>query len=127
MKIRDAIAAAAAKLEQAHLLRRLGQTDEWRAMKKSLLGVITLRTKRLCEDECGEPETRTIRAELRAFGWFLRSAELTEDAIAAMRKELEGLQSRLARLQDVGLETSDPESETDRQRLAQLLHRTETL
>lgn len=127
MNIQEKIVEAASKLEQVYQLSKLGQTHEWQAMRKSLLAVIQARTKRLCEDDCGEPETRTIRAELRSFGWFLRAADVSEATLAELRKNLEGLQAALAKRHDYGLTDGIPEDGKSHEAIQMLLHRTRNL
>jgi hypothetical protein len=124
MKIKQKIQEVAGRLERMHHLRLLGLSENWKAMRRSLVGAIESRTKRLCEYGCDAKETQEIRSELYAWGWFLRAAEVSEADLAEMRKELEGLQSRLHRLHDLGLETPGPEDGKAMEQLDMLLHRT---
>lgn len=124
MKLDDKIREVSARLERMHHLRMLGLSEHWQAMRKSLLESIRVRTTRLCEYTCDPKETQEIRSELYAWGWFLRATEISEPDLAAMRKELEGLQARLRRRHDLGLETPGPEDGKAMEQLDMLLHRT---
>ncbi len=125
MTMESRIVEVAGKLDMLHRLRSLSQTEDWKALRLTIAEAVQRRISRVIDPDCSEKDTTIARAEIRAWTWVMRAADVTEADVAAGRKELEGLRKAWERRHDLGLETSSPDFETRMSKLESLLQRTE--
>lgn len=96
------LVALTSRLEELRQLKSIAQLEQWQFLSKAVERRILGAINQLCQD-LPEPETRTMRAEVRALRWFLRIPQINDHEVEAVAERIAGLRKKAERLHTLGI------------------------